>query len=257
MSERRRVRIIARLDVKGEYVVNTFQLEGQRRVGRADDIALRYYRDGADELIIVDQVASLYQRGHLVDLTRMFAQNVFAPLTVGGGVQTVDEARTLLRSGADKVAINTAAIRRPELITEISSLFGVQCVVVSVQAKRVASAKWEAFCDGGRERTGRDVLEWVKEATERGAGEILVTSIDRDGTRQGFELDLMSKVSSAVTVPVIASGGLGRPEHALELLIGTGCEALACADFFHVGRGTIDDVKRELAQEGFEVRLVN
>ena len=256
MTDTRKARVIARLDVKGEHVVNTFQLEGQRKVDRADALALQYYRDGADELLIVDQVASLYQRGHLLEMTRMFAENVFAPLTVGGGIQTADEARALLRSGADKVAVNTAAVHRPDLLSEISDLFGVQCMVLSVQAKLAGPGRWEAYCDGGRERTGRDVLEWVCEAVERGAGEVLVTSIDRDGTRQGFELELMAQVSRAVTVPVIASGGFGVPAHGVELLSQTGCEAFACADYFHAKRGSVSDVKSGLSAAGFEVRHV-
>jgi imidazole glycerol-phosphate synthase subunit HisF len=251
----RNVRVIARLDIKGKNVINTIHLEGLRTVGPPNDLAIAYYQAGVDELLIIDQVASLYQRSHLSDLTREFAKDIFVPLTVGGGIASVDDARTLLRSGADKIAINSAATRRPKLITELSQEFGAQCVVVSIQAKIISDSKWEVFTDGGRERTGLDVLEWSKAVVELGAGELLVTSIDRDGTRKGFDNALLSAVSSGVSVPVIASGGMGAPSHAVDMLQKSQCEAVSIADFFHASRGTVRDVKESASQAGFAVRL--
>lgn len=251
----RNVRVIARLDVKGTNVINTIQLEGLRVVGTPNKLALDYYEQGADELLIIDQVASLYQRGHLLELTREFAKSIFIPVTVGGGIRTVEDARLLLRSGADKVAINSAAIDSPELISLLSAEFGNQCVVVSIQAKRIGSEKWEAFRDGGRERTSKDVIDWAIEAVGRGAGELLVTSIDRDGTRKGFEVDLLAEVSQKTSVPVIASGGLGASSHVTELLSQSECEAIAIADFLHMKRGGgINEIKTALRGSGYVVR---
>lgn len=251
----RNIRVIARLDVKGENVINTIHLEGLRVCGEPNQLALRYYEHGADELIIIDQVASLYQRGHLLELTRAFAENIFIPVTVGGGVRTVDDARMLLRSGADKIAINSAALECPELISSLAQEFGSQCVVLSVQAKKVTKGKWEAFGDGGRERSGKDVLCWVEEAVDRGAGEILVTSIDKDGTRRGYDLELLAHVSDVSRLPVIAGGGFGAPNHAIDLLNQSKCEAITIADFLHMGRGGgIPEVKAALSEANYIVR---
>jgi cyclase len=251
----RNVRVIARLDIKGEYVINTIHLEGLRKVGAPNDLAITYYEAGADEILIIDQVASLYQRSHLSDLTQQFSRDIFVPLTVGGGISSVNDARRLLRSGADKIAINSAAVRRPQLITELSQEFGAQCVVISIQAKKNFDFKWEVYTDGGRERTGIDVLEWSKAAVEYGAGEVLVTSIDQEGTRKGFDKALVSAVSNSVSVPVIASGGMGTPSHAVEMLKTSQCEAVSIADFLHARRGTIADVKKHLLESGFVVRF--
>lgn len=251
----RNVRVIARLDVKGTNVINTIHLEGLRVCGDPNQLALRYYEQGADELIIIDQVASLYQRGHLLELTRAFAENIFIPVTVGGGVRTVEDARMLLSSGADKIAINSAALEYPEVISSLAQEFGSQCVVLSVQAKQIREGKWEAFRDGGRERSGKDVLCWVEEALDRGAGEILVTSIDRDGTRKGYDIDLLDKVSAASGVPVIAGGGFGKPAHALALLSRSRCEAISIADFLHMERGGgIAEVKAALCEGKYVIR---
>lgn len=251
---KRSVRMIARLDVKNENVINTIQLEGLRVVGSPNSLATKYYHDGIDEILLIDQVASLYQRGHLLDLTKQFADNVFIPITAGGGIGSVDEARSLLRAGADKVAVNTQAIKNPNLISDLANEFGTQCIVASIQAKSTSENDWEAFTDGGRERTGVDAVQWAKQAAELGAGELLITSIDRDGTRKGFDVDLMAKISSIVSVPVIASGGFGKPDDAKSIFENTYCEAIAIADFLHMSRGSVPEVKEALINSGLDFR---
>lgn len=253
----RDVRIIARVDIKGENVINTIHLEGLRVVGNPSLLVQKYYDQGVDEIILIDQVASLYQRKHLLELTTKFAEKIFVPLTVGGGITSVEQARALLRSGADKVAVNTSVTKSPHLITELATHFGSQCVVVSIQAKKNDEGSWEVFRDGGRERTGIDVLYWAKRVVELGAGEILVTSIDRDGTRKGYDTDLMSNISKLVNVPIVASGGLGKPEHAVDLMKETECDALSVADFIHMNRGNIKDIKLSLLNSGFRSREVS
>jgi cyclase len=185
----RNIRIIARLDVKEIDVINTIQLEGLRKVGLPNELGKNYYNEGADELIIIDQVASLYQRDNLIDLIKVFTKEIFIPITVGGGIKSVDDARLLLKSGADKVAINTAAVLDPNLIHQLAKEFGKQCVVISIPCKMVENKKWEVFINGGRDRTGIDVIDWAKKVSFLGAGELLVTSIDKDGLRSGFDLD--------------------------------------------------------------------
>lgn len=251
------VRVIARLDVKGENVINTIQLEGLRVVGKPNELALKYCKQQVDEILIIDQVASLYQRGHLIELTRDFARDIFIPITVGGGISKLEDARALLRAGADKIAINTAVTKNPELISELAREFGRQCIVVSIQSKRIGDGIWEAYCDGGRERTNLDVISWSKAAVELGAGELLVTSIDRDGTRRGYDVELLSRVSSVVNVPIIASGGLGKPSHATDLMRSSACEAVAIADYLHMERGEgTPAIKAALSEAGMIVRGV-
>ena len=251
------IRIIARLDVKGENVINTIQMEGLRVVGDPNTIAVKYYEQGIDEILIIDQVASLYQRGHLIDLTKKFAEHVFIPVTVGGGIISLEDARRLLRSGADKIAINTAITKKPNLLKELSEEFGSQSVVASIQAKKVSENKWDVFIDGGRENTGLDVFEWSEQLVGLGAGELLVTSIDRDGTRKGFEESLISVIAESVGVPVIASGGFGCPEHAIKLMKSSHCKAIAIADYLHMERGTLTNIKNVISNSGFSVRIEN
>ena len=199
-------RLIPRLDVKGKNLIKGIHLEGLRVIGDPQAFARKYYEDGADELLYVDVVASLYGRNSLHDIVRRTAQDVFVPLTVTGGLRSVDDVREMLRAGADKVGINTAATKRPELIREVARKFGSQCMVLSIEAKRTSAGKWEAFTDNGREPTGLDVVEWAQRGVELGAGEILLTSVDQEGTRDGFDTDLIAAVASVVPVPVIASG---------------------------------------------------
>lgn len=247
------LRIVARLDIKGPSLIKSVQLEGVRVVGDPRTHAMRYYQDGADELLYMDAVASLYGRNNLSDTVRYTAEHVFIPLTVGGGVRSLDDVEMLLRSGADKVAINTAAIRRPELVTEVARRFGSQCMVLQVDAKRRPAGGWEAYIDGGREKTGRDAIEWISEGIERGAGEILLTSIDQEGTRQGMDLTLIEAVAAATSVPIIASGGVGSPS---DLVAGAkaGCSAVAVADILHYGRATIPELRTEAQCAGLPVR---
>lgn len=248
------LRIIPRLDIKGPNLIKGIRLEGLRVIGDPQEFAIRYYEAGADELVYMDIVASLYGRNNLSDIISRAAKNVFIPITVGGGIRSVDDARHILRSGADKVAINTAAIARPALITEVAHRFGSQAMVLSIEAKQVASGKWEAYTDNGRERTGLDVIEWVKRGVELGAGEILLTAVDREGTRSGFDLDLVRQVASTVPVPVIASGGMGNMTHFIEAASQGKADAVAMADVLHYGRMSIAEIRKSAIEAGLPVR---
>ena len=248
------VRLIARLDIKGPNLIKGVHLEGLRVIGDPQEYARRYYEQGADELIYIDIVASLYGRSKLTEIVRRAAQDVFVPMTVGGGVRSTDDVSDLLRAGADKVAINTAAVRRPELITEVSRRFGSQCMVLSIEAKQQAPGRWEAFTDCGRERSGVDVVEWAKRGAQLGAGEILITSIDREGTRKGFDVALVRAVTSEVAVPVIASGGMGVPEHVIDVVQRGEADAVAMADILHYRRATIADIRHTARDAGIHVR---
>jgi len=250
------LRIIPRLDVKGPNLIKGVQLEGLRVMGDPQEFAIRYYESGADELVYMDIVASLYGRNNLSDIIRRAADRVFIPITVGGGIRSVDDARHILRSGADKVAINTAAVARPELITEVSRRFGSQAMVLSIEAKQVAPGKWEAYTDNGRERTGLDVLEWICRGVDLGAGEILLTSVDREGTRKGFDIDLVRQVSAAVPVPVIASGGMGSIEHFIEAATTGGADAVSMADVLHYNRIPLAAIRDAGRAAGLAVRSI-
>ena len=209
---------------------------------------------GADELIYMDCVASLYGRNSLGDIVKSAAQDVFIPMTVGGGIRSVDDATYLLRSGADKVAVNTAAVANPTLISDIARRFGSQCMVLSIEAKQIGTDRWEAYTDNGRERTGLDVVAWVKKAVALGAGEILLTSVDREGTRKGFDIPMIRAVTEEVGVPVIASGGMGKPDDVLEAVRKGGADAVAMADILHYGRATVADVRMAAGAGGLDVR---
>ncbi|PJZ45522.1 imidazole glycerol phosphate synthase subunit HisF [Leptospira brenneri] len=250
----RKVRIIARLDIKGQNLIKGVHMEGLRVIGSPAEYAHKYYQQGADELIYIDTVASLYGRNNLSDLLERSVENIFIPLTVGGGIRSVEDATRLLRSGADKVAINTAAVANPGLITEISRRFGSQCMVLSVQAKSIGPKKWEVFTENGRERTGLDVLEWIQKGIQLGAGEILLTSVDREGTRKGFDVDLVRAVAEQTTVPVIASGGMGNVAHLVQVAKEGLADAVAMADVLHYERLTIGNIKEEASSNGIQLR---
>ena len=250
----RNTRLIARLDVKGPNLIKGIHLEGLRVIGSPNEHALRYYQQGADELIYMDCVASLYGRNSLGDIVKSAAQDVFVPITVGGGIRSVEDATEMLRCGADKVAVNTAAIATPKLISDIARRFGSQCMVLSIEAKRVGGDRWEAYVDNGRERTGLDVIDWVKQGVEYGAGEILLTSIDQEGTRKGFDIDLLHAVTQEVSVPVIASGGMGKPEDLIEVVKEGEADAVAMADILHYQRATIGDIRQVAKSAGIDVR---
>ena len=250
------IRLIPRLDIKGPNLIKGIHLEGLRVVGSPQDYARKYYSQGADELLYMDIVASLYGRNNLSDIVRATAEDIFIPITVGGGIRSIDDARHILRSGADKVAINTAVISRPALITEISEEFGSQCMVLSIEAKKLTDEKWEAYTDNGREKTGYDVIEWVKQGIELGAGEVLITSVDNEGTRKGYDVPLLKAISKFVNVPVIASGGMGAIEHVIEAVKDGGVDAVAMADVLHYDRLTISEIRSSLRQVGMHVREV-
>jgi imidazole glycerol-phosphate synthase subunit HisF len=259
-------RVIPCLDVDAGRVVKGVEFLDIRDAGDPVELAAHYDREGADELVFLDITATHEKRDTIVQLARRAADEVFVPFTIGGGIRSVADAQAVLDAGADKVSINSAALQRPELLDELAMRFGAQCVVLAIDAKtappRPASAtgtqapSWEAYLAGGRTPTGRDVLEWAREAVERGAGEILLTSMDRDGTNNGYDLPLTSAVSAAVSVPVIASGGAGELEHLAQALQ-AGADAALCASIFHYGQYTIGEAKAHLAAAGIEVRAVS
>ncbi len=239
-----RVRIIPRLDIKGPNLVKGIHLEGLRVLGAPEAFARYYYENGADEFLFMDVVATLYERNSLLDLIRRIAREIFVPLTVGGGLRSVDDIRTVLRSGADKVSLNTAAVRRPALIHEASQQFGSSTIVVSIEAMRQSDGSYEAYTDNGRERTGLDAFEWAARAAELGAGELLVTSIDREGTGRGFDLELTRRIADAVPIPVVASGGAGTVEHVRDVAVDGHAQAVCLASVLHYHlvreRGLVD-----------------
>lgn len=250
----RNVRIIARLDIKGPNLIKGIHLEGLRIIGSPGEHALRYYLQGIDELIYMDCVASLYGRNHLGSIVSAAAKDIFVPMTVGGGIRSVEDATQILRTGADKVAINTAAVSNPQLVTDIARRFGSQCMVLSVEAKQVGHERWEVYTDNGRERTGLDVVEWVKRGVALGAGEVLLTSVDREGTRKGFDISLVGAVAAEVSVPLIASGGMGKPEDLVDVVREGGADAVAIADILHYKRLEVGVIRAVAMAEGFGVR---
>jgi cyclase len=247
-------RLIARLDIKGPNVIKGIHLEGLRVVGQPGNIARRYYRQGIDEIVYMDTVASLYGRNNILDVVEAAAADIFVPLTVGGGIREIDDIVAALRSGADKVAVNTAAIARPDFIREAAQSFGSQCIVLSVEAKARGPGRWEALTDNGRQRTDVDVLDWVVEAESLGVGEILLTSVDREGTRKGFDHDLFRAVRARVGIPVIGCGGAGKADHVAEAVRDDGLDAVACASIFHYDTCPVSDLKCALADTGVTVR---
>ena len=248
------LRLIARLDIKGTNLIKGIHLEGLRIIGPPNLYALRYYEQGADELIFMDCVASLYGRNQLEKIIEEAANNIFIPITVGGGIRSIEDARAILRAGADKVAINTGAVADSNLIFDMAREFGSQCMVLSIEAKKISKDHWEVYTDNGRERTGLDVVEWATKCVSSGAGEILLTSVDREGTRKGFDIDLLNAVSSSVNVPIISSGGMGKPEDLLSAVNEGGADAIAMADILHYGRAEISDIRAVAEAAGLGVR---
>lgn len=246
-------RVIVCLDVTGGRVVKGVQFAGLRDVGDPATLAVRHETAGADEIVFLDVSATVDSRATLLETVRLTAERLFVPLTVGGGIGSVDDAARALRAGADKVAVNSAAVTRPALLTELSGRFGAQCVVASIDAKRVGE-RWEVFARAGTTPTGRDAIAWAHECADRGAGEIVLTSIDRDGTRTGYDLALTQAVAGAVTVPVIASGGAGSPEHVCDVFTRTDADAALVAGVVHDGEITIAAIKRALAARHVLIR---
>ena len=227
------VRIIARLDIKGPNLVKGIHLEGLRVLGKPERYARHYYEQGADELLYMDVVASLYQRNNLLDIVTRTARETFIPLTVGGGLRSLEDIRTVLRAGADKVSLNTAAINRRELVREAARQFGSSTIVVSIEAIKTPNGSYEAFTDNGRESTGVDAFQWAVEAAELGAGELLVTSIDREGTGKGYDLELTRRIAESVTIPVIACGGAGQVSHVSDVVAEGKADAVCLASLLH------------------------
>jgi len=250
------VRIIPRLDIKGPNVVKPVHTEALRVVGNPKELIQRYYREGADEIIYMDIVASLYQRNLDFDLLKSVTDGIFIPFTVGGGIRSIHDINSALRSGADKVAINTFAIHHPEFITEAAKEFGSQCVVLSIEAKKQPNGTWEAYTDGGREPSGVDAVAWAKKGMELGAGEIMITSIDRDGTRRGYDLELIKRITDFAIVPVIVYGGAGSPEQVKNVILEGKADAAAAASVFHYKDFSIGDLKKYLKEENINVRLL-
>jgi len=247
-------RLIVCLDVTGDRVVKGVRFADLRDVGDPVALAARYEAEGADEIVFLDVSASIEQRTTLLECVRRTAERLFIPLTVGGGIRSVADASAALRAGADKVGVNSAAVARPVLLSEMAAQFGAQCVVASIDARRRAEG-WEVYVRGGSTPTGLDAVEWARECIERGAGEILLTSIDRDGTRAGYDLELTRAVAESVPVPVIASGGAGSPDHIRDALARTGADAALVAGILHDSEATVRSIKAALADVGIAMRM--
>lgn len=252
----RNIRLIARLDVKMKWLIKGVQMEGWRKVGDPAEFARKYAEAGADELLFTDVVASLYDRNNLHDIVETVAQEVFIPMTIGGGIRSIDDVSALLARGADKVSLNTAATGTPELITQIADRFGAQATVVSIEAIRKDGGGWQAMTDNGRNHTGRDVVEWAKEAQERGAGEIVLTGIHAEGLGKGYDLELVQAVTEVVSIPVVASGGLGTTDHLKDLITQTQASAASTAQALHWDKLSLGDLRQTLRDEGCFTRPV-
>jgi len=251
----RSVRVIPCLDVDAGRVVKGVNFVGLRDAGDPVELAARYDAEGADEIVFLDITASSDARDTMVDVARRVAENVFIPFTVGGGVRTVDDARRLLRAGAEKVSVNTAAVERPDLLRELAEEFGAQCVVLAIDARRRPGGGFEVYTHGGRTATGVDAVEWARLGEQLGAGEILLTSMDRDGTRQGFDIALTRAVADAVPIPVIASGGVGNLQHLVEGIRDGHAAAVLAASIFHFGEYSVREAKEFMARAGLPMRL--
>jgi cyclase len=249
-------RLIARLDVKMEHLIKGIHLEGWRKVGDPKARAKLYYEEGADELLYMDVVASLYGRNNLSGIVREVASEVFIPITVGGGIRSLEAVREMLSVGADKVAVNTAATQDPDILRAISDTYGSQATVLSIEAQKRASGGWEAMTDNGRNHSGRDVVAWAVEGQKLGAGELLVTSIDQDGTGRGMDTALISAIAREVDIPVIASGGVGSPRHVVDVLKNPDVSAVAVARDLHLGKHTLADFRNACHEAGIETRRV-
>ena len=238
-------RIIARLDVKNSNLIKSINLEGLKVVGNPNDFAKKYYDQGVDELLFMDCVATLYGRNNLSEIISQSTKDIFVPIAVGGGIRTVQDAQNLLKSGADKVAINTAAVQNPNFISELANVIGSQSVVLSIEAKK-RNNFWEVYTSNGRDPTGKNVIDWVKESEKLGAGEVLLTSVDQEGTRKGFDIDLIKSVTNSIRLPDICSGGYGETTHAKKLIENCEVDAIAIADAFHYSRATVREIKKTL-----------
>ena len=249
----RNTRLIAKLDIKSPNLVKGVQFEGLRKLGKPNEFARKYYENGIDEILYEDIVASLYERNSLLDIIERASSNVFVPITVGGGLRSVEDVSAVLKAGADKVSINTAATKRPSLITEVANAFGSQCMVLSIQAKSHGN-QWEAYYDNGREHSHLDAVEWARRGEELGAGEILLTSVDRDGTGKGMDLELIKAVTDHVSIPVIASGGVGELSDIQNAVALSNADAVAMASVLHYEKFSINEVRKYAFDQGLPVR---
>lgn len=250
------VRIIARLDIKGPNVVKPVQTEALRIVGQPREFVCKYYEQGVDEIVYLDIVASLYQRNIDFKLLKSVTDGIFIPMTVGGGIRSIQDINNALRSGADKVAINTYAMKNPLFIKEAVHEFGSQCIMLSLEAKCHPRGNWEAYTDGGREHSGRDAIEWAREAIDMGVGEIMITSVDREGTRKGYDIELIKKIASFAPVPIIAHGGAKDPESIYAAIVDGNADAVSASSIFHYNNYTLLNVKNYLFDRGINVRIV-
>jgi len=249
----RNIRLIARLDIKAPNLVKGIQLEGLRKLGDPQQYALRYYTEGIDEIFYLDIVASLYDRNSLTEIIDKTTRNVFVPITVGGGLRSIEDVSQVLRCGADKVSINTAAIKNPNVITSVARRFGNQCMVLSIEAKKKID-HWEAYYDNGREPSGLNVVDWAIEGEKRGAGEIILTSVDQEGTGRGFDTDLVDAVTSSVDIPVVASGGMGQLDHLFDVITKGRADAVAMANVLHHKKLSLHEIRRYCIDNGWPVR---
>jgi len=248
-------RVIARIDVKNEFAIKGIHLEGLRKVGDPNSLAKKYYEEGVDEIIFMDAVAAYYDRNSLTEVILNASRDVFIPITVGGGLRTIEDIQVALENGADKVAINSKAIHSPEFIKQAVKIYGTQCIVSSIDAKQYDDMKWYAYTDNGRERTSKDVIDWAKEVEQLGAGEILLTSIDCDGTKKGFDYDLCSRVSNEVSIPVISSGGMGKSEDATRLFKSSNIDGIAIASILHYELESVSEIKYCLLKNSINIRI--
>ena len=251
------MRIISRLDVKGKNLIKGINLEGLRVVGDPNKYAIKYYEQGADEILFIDSVASLYDRNNLIDIVKLACRNIFVPFTVGGGIRNLKDAEKLFISGADKISLNTAAIENPKLINELAKNFGSQAIVISIEAKKISDSKWIAYTNNGRENTNKDVIDWAKKATDHGAGEILLTSVDNEGTLKGFDDDLVNEICKNIKIPVIVSGGFGKPEHLLNPVKKFGVDAIAIAHCLHYNKFSLREIRDFALNQNIKVRKFN
>lgn len=250
----RKIRLIPRLDIKNENLIKGIQLEGLRVIGDPNEFAKKYYSLGADEIIYMDAVASLYGRNNLSDIVKKTAKDVFIPITVGGGIRSLKDAHEIFQSGADKVAVNTAAVSNPKLISELVQNYGSQSIVVSIEAKKIGNNDWEVFTECGREKTGLKVIEWAKKIVSLGAGEILLTSVDKEGMQQGYDVNLIKNISNIVEIPVIASGGMGTTKDMINAVLEGGADAVSMASVLHYNKLTLGEIRKEAMNNRIEVR---
>jgi len=249
------IRIIPKLEVKNENLIKGVHLDGLRIVGKPEVVALKYAKTGADELIYIDLVASLYQRDNWIKIVKKTANQIYIPLTVGGGIRSIEDAKIFLRAGADKVAINTGIVNQPKLISQVAKKFGSQCMVALIEVQKKSDNSYEIYTDSGRTPTGLEPISWAKKVTKLGAGEILLTFIHQDGTNKGYDIKLLKQIAGTVNVPVIASGGAGKLEDLVEAVINGQADALAIASMLHFNKANIKEIKKYLNKNGVRVRL--